>query len=555
MAAPAIRSLKPTPNHVLLNLIRTKSSDDYQRRIPAATKSNLSHMMEHLSDPLNRPLWNEFVSALLNRVGLVIGQSKMWSNPMAEFKIGMLPFGSTIEEYQVGLIKAQSYDGEREHLEKDIFGRHEIDVQSSFHTLNRQDVYPITINQQQLKQAFLEPNGLSRFVDDLMTAPATSDQWDEFLLMCNLFPEYEKNGGFFRIQVPDVADSNSTEADAKKALRTMRSIAQTMKFPSELYNAAGMPTWANPDELVVFTSPEFAAAIDVEALAAAFNIDYAAAAGRIITIPKERLGVGDAQAIITTKNFFMVADTHFEITSAFNPRDLHTNYFLHHWQIISASRFVPAIMLTTGPGTDVSRLETPVTSVANIVVTDRYGATVTTVKRGELYNVQSKAITAPADGVNDAVQYSVSNPTSSRTRVTNEGVLEVGPDEAVTSLTITARAVWTDPDDLRQAGPTKTLTLTVTGDQMKYWPVPEQTPAAQGAAMAMGRMVEGGQDQEPDMQSRMTEGQEPTRYDIMTNADLQAELAKRDLSTSGVKAEMISRLIESDQSQGISPAE
>lgn len=547
MAAPVIRNLKPTPNHVLLNLIRTKSSDDYQRRIPAATKSNMSNMMEHLSDPLNRPLWNEFVSALLNRVGLVVGQSKMWSNPMAEFKIGMLPFGSTIEEYQVGLIKAQSYDGEREHLEKDIFGRHEIDVQSSFHTLNRQDVYPITINQQQLKQAFLEPNGLSRFVDDLMSAPATSDQWDEFLLMCNLFPEYEKNGGFFKVNIPDVAAANSTEADAKRALRTMRGLAQTMRFPSELYNAAGMPTWANPDELVVFTSPEFAAAIDVEALAAAFNIEYAAAAGRIITVPKERLGIGEAQAIITTKNFFMVADTHFEITSAFNPRDLHTNYFLHHWQIISASRFVPAIMLTTGAGTEVSQLETPVTDVSAVVVTDRDGNTVTTVQRGELYNVTANAITAPEGGVNDAVQYSVTNPTSSRTRVTHEGVLEVGADEGEATLTITARAVWTDPDNLRQAGPSKSVTVTLTGDQMKYWPVPSE--GAEGAeAATMSMRVESVSDIDP-------EGQEPTRYDVMTNSQLQSELAGRDLSTSGNKAELIQRLIDSDKEKGIDPAE
>ena len=473
--ALAVKNLKPVPNETILNAIRKNASSDYQRRIPAATKANMQDQLANLTNPQNRALWNEFTDALLNRIGLVIGQSKSWTNPLAEFKIGMLPFGSTIEEYQVGLIEAMSYDADREHLEQDIFGRADIDVQSSFHSINRRDVYKITINQQQLKAAFLEPLGLSNFVNDLMAAPANSDQWDEFLLMCNLFSEYEKNGGFFRVQIPEVSSIDSDTAAAKRALRVMRGLAETMKFPSTLYNAAGMPTWINPDELVIFTSPEFKAAIDVEALSAAFNMDRANIESRIITVPKDKFGIADCEAIITSSKFFMVADTHYEMASSWNPRALHNNYFLHHWQIISASRFVPAVMLTTGEGTIVDQTSTPVTDVSAITVTDRENKTVTEVKRGQIYNVAAKAITDPADGDNDAVRYSVSNPTSSRTFITNEGVLYVGPDEESETLTLTAVATWIDPENPEAEPITETKSLTVSGDIIVWWPVPAES--------------------------------------------------------------------------------
>lgn len=470
--APSVKNLKPVPNESILNAIRKNASSDYQRRIPAATKANMQDQLANLTNPQNRALWNEFTDALLNRIGLVVGQSKSWTNPLAEFKIGMLPFGSTIEEYQVGLIEAMSYDADREHLEQDIFGRADIDVQSSFHSINRRDVYKITINQQQLKAAFLEPLGLSNFVNDLMAAPANSDQWDEFLLMCNLFAEYEKNGGFFRVQIPSVSAIDSDASAAKRALRTIRGLSETLKFPSTLYNAAGMPTWINPDELVIFTTPDFKAAIDVEALAAAFNLERTNVESRIITVPKAQFGIEDCEAIITSSKFFMVADTHFEMASSWNPRSLHNNYFLHHWQIISASRFVPAIMLTTGVGTIVDETVTPVTDVSAIVVTDRDNTTVTTVQRGQIYNVTATAITEPAGGDNDAVRYSVQNPTSSRTFITNEGVLYVGPDESVDTLTITAVATWINPDDPTADPQTETKELAVAGDVLIWWPVP-----------------------------------------------------------------------------------
>src|SRR5690349_838319 len=100
--------LKPTSNEITLDRIRKGMSPDYQSRIPEATKAGVQATMKALMG--YRPARNQFIDALVNRIGLTYAQSVSWSNPLAEFKRGMLGFGDTIEEIQLGLIKAKTYD-------------------------------------------------------------------------------------------------------------------------------------------------------------------------------------------------------------------------------------------------------------------------------------------------------------------------------------------------------------------------------------------------------------------------------------------------------------
>lgn len=464
-----VRPLKQFSNETLLDAIRSTQNDEYQARIPAATKAGIQGTLRSLEE--YRPQWNQFQDALINQIGLVIAHNKSWTNPLAPFKKGLLTGGDTIEEYMVGLVKAKNYDSDREALEKDIFGSEKVDVQTNFHRINRQDFYKITVNQALLKRAFLQDGGLQTFVTKLMQAPATSDQWDEFLITTNLFREYEAAGGFFKIQVPDVKGKTSDSTAAKDALRAIRETSDNLAFLSEKYNAAHMPTAADPDELVLFATPEFKSGVDVNALAAAFNVDYVSAKERIIPIPEGQFGIEGSQAILTTKDFFIIGDTLFETTSAANPVGLHTNYFLHHHQIVSASRFVPAVLFTTHAGDVITIISTPVVSVASIVVEDAVGATPTSFVRGDVYQFDATVTTNPADGVNTAVRWSVAGNTSNRTWISPSGVLHVAGDEGASNLTVTATSTWLDPSGLMKDGKADQLTLAVTGDALTSWPV------------------------------------------------------------------------------------
>lgn len=456
----------------VLNAIRKEASLDYTRRIPEATQANLQDTLKQL---LNyRPAWNEFHDALINRIGAVWVRKQSWNNPLSIFKRGLLEYGDTIEEIQVGLVTSRVYDPDGDYLEKDIFGKYDIDTQANFHKVNRQEFYPITVNEDLLKRAFLqEQGGLQSYIAGILGAPSTSDQWDEFLLMTSLFREYDANGGFFKMKIDPVSVLTSGEAEARFALRRIRAAASTLSFLSTHYNAAGMPVSAQPSELVLFCTPEFKAAIDVEGLAPIFHLDKAETISRIIEVPAEHFGIADCEAVLTTEDFFVVADQVFDTTSQFNPVSRSTNYFLHRWEVISASRFAPAIMFSTTTETVIEQAATPVSSVSDITIQDAAGTTVTgALERGERYSVFANAVTTPAGGENDAVVFAVDGNLSNRTYMTPTGVLYVGADEAATTVNVSATATWLDPEDTRAERKTKSVSRALTGDVIEVWPVP-----------------------------------------------------------------------------------
>jgi len=445
-------------NFDILDAIKKNATLDYQRRIPDATKGNIDATVNALIN--NRPSMNEFIDSLVNRIGMVVARSNIWTNPLAKFKVGMLEYGDTIEEIMNGLLKAKRYDPDRDYLEKDIFGVERPEVQASYHKVNRQDYYKVTVNEPLLMRAFISNDGLSKFIANLMSTPTTSDNWDEFLLTASLFKTYYEADGFFKVNIPDISDVDSDANDAKAALRSMRSMAEKLKYLSTHYNASGLPVVAQADELELFITPEAQAAIDVEALAGAFNINKAEFASRTTVIPQEYFGIDGAQAILTTRDFFVIADQRIDTTSAINPVGLHTNYFLHHWEVVSASRFVPAILFTTEEGDVINISDTPTTDIVDAGIYDTDGNVVTTVERGGVYSV-----VGVGNGSETGIYFTLSGVESPRTYITPTGNLHVAEDEASESVTINEVSV-------EDSSVTHTITATITGDLLTLWPNP-----------------------------------------------------------------------------------
>ena len=462
--------LKNVSNFDIMNGIRDRAPLSYQERIPAADRGNIKETVKTLTS--HRPYMNQFIDAFINRIGLTVARTDaMWENPLAQFKQGNLAYGDTIQEYKVGLLKAKTYDPDRESTEEDIWGTERPNVEVNYHTRNRMDKYKFTVNQDMLRAAFLEEGGLSTLIAQIMEAPVTSDNWDEFLLTMSLVREYESNGGYYHMRIPEVSKLGSTEADAKYALRRMRELASTLPFLSTKYNAAHMPAHCSPADMLLLATPAFKAAIDVEALAAAFNLDkmdnpYS----RVITVPKEYFGVDHCEAILTTKDHFVLADTLRENTSLFNPDNLNTNYWHHHHGVYSVSRFTPAVMFSTKYDDEQIVIESPVTGISAITfLADEDGTVPTGVNRGDwvALDVAPTVTGAPREGVMWAVTSGV---TSMGTFVTPTGVLHVGGDETSTTITVKAFATWVNPADPTAKPFEATLAVPVVGGVLPEWP-------------------------------------------------------------------------------------
>jgi hypothetical protein len=441
-----------------LNAVRNVAGDEYTTRIPEATQANLRSTIDNIWNWI--PGRNKVEEAFVDQLAMVMFRNTLWTNPLREFKIGTLEEGETIEEIQLGLLTAVDYDSDRDELEKEIFGQHDIEVRSAFHKRNRQDRYVFTINVPGLRTALLGGQ-LGSFVTSAMQVPQTSDQYDEYKLMTRILREFDRNGAYFNINVPDVGDKTSGAEESKFLLRRLREMKNTLPFISRIYNPAGMPIATTPDELVLITTAKSEAAMDVEALAAAFNMDKASMEARRIVLPSEDIGIDGAQAILTSNKFFVVADNLIQTTSQFNPAKMTTNHWLHHWQTISASPFAPLILFNSlREDTIVINDQRVITDIGGFTFTDRAGTVeATALERGVLYDIRVEGVTSPVGGV-AALQLTLTGQTSPFTRISNNGSIYVGPDEAAEVLTITATAV--------EGGYTESTTRAVKGDQIVW---------------------------------------------------------------------------------------
>lgn len=375
---PKIKTLTNSSIDVL-NAIRNSATVNYQNYVPIAT-ADPENIREIGAIIMDMPqLQNEFLSALVNRIGRVILTSKMYSNPWEMFKKGMLEYGETIEEIFVNIAKPFQYDPQV--AESDVYKREIPDVRSAFHVMNYQKFYKATIQQEQLRQAFLSADGISQLIAGIVDQMYTAANYDEFLTMKYLLAKKILSGQFHPVNVDALTAANSNAVTT-----TIKETSNMMVFPSTEYNPAGVFQHTDYNDQYLIMSAKAKAIIDVNTLAAAFNMDKADFMGHVVTIDSfgsldvARLNVlfaddptyteiGSAElealaaipAVSVGRDWFMVYDNLMQFTENYNGQGLYWNYFYHVWKIFSSSPFENAVVyvpetpgvtsVTVSPGT------------------------------------------------------------------------------------------------------------------------------------------------------------------------------------------------------------
>lgn len=453
-----LRPLTDFNNVQLLNMIRNESSPEYQRRIPAATQSNMDITVSTLMS--STQLKNEFYSSLINRIGGTMVHTWKWSNPLSVFTRASQTYGDTWQEIAVGMPLAQVYDPNAEYLGADNFRKWKVDVDSLYHRLDFAHFYPVTTDDKTLRRAFTSDNGLSSLTSQLIQSCYNAAEVDVFEAMCHMFTQYARLGGYWRVHMDaDLNKMTSTQDEARGLLRQIRSWADSLKFVSTRYNARHMPTFAKPDELVLFCSPEVKSALDVQGLATVFHrTDAEPTIDRIIVVPEDRFGIDGVQAILTTDKFLIDIPVIEEMTQQTNPVNINSvNNYLHMQRIISVSGFAPAVLFWNGAAsTDnvVLPAGTAATTPEFALKLSVYGEGATTPKnvaRGGAVQVEADT-TITNDGQaswrSGAVKYSIGatdKQLSEWTYISPTGVLVVGIDEANTVIPVQATADYVNP--------------------------------------------------------------------------------------------------------------
>ena len=423
----------------VLNAIRNNASNNYRDYVPPITDtSEIRKIGTIIMD--NVALQNEFLTALVNRIGRVIIATRMYQNPWARFKEGYLEYGETVEEIFTNIAKAEEYsfasEDETRYQKKRL-----PDVRAAFHVMNYRKFYPTTVTDKQLRQAFLSSDGVSKLISDIVNAIYTGANYDEFLTMKYLLARNILNSRMYPIEVASVSAAN-----AKDIITTVKETSNNLEFPDDIYNPAGVFQHTPKNEQIVIVNTKFDAIMDVNVLASAFNMEKTQFVGQRVLIDgfgkldTKRLAIlfkddpnyvalTDAQLaaldeiplVIVGEKFWRVFDNLNEFTEFYNPEQLYWNYFYHQWKTFSTSPFENAIVFVP---------ETP--AVTSVTVTP---ATATVAAGASLQLTTVVEVTGFAP---QTVNYSSDN---DGVTITEGGVVQVAED-ATGTVTITVTSTF-----------------------------------------------------------------------------------------------------------------
>lgn len=352
-----------TDSAKILNYLRQSASTYYREQVPQAItgdRDNLKIIGNVItSDAIVR---NEFLSALVNRIGFVTVTSRLWENPWAVFNKGLVEYGTTVEEIYVDLAKPFAYDVEI--AEKNVFKRVIPDVRSAFHCMNWQEFFKVTVQEKDLKRAFLGWDGVADLISKIIESMSTSLNYAVYQTMKYLIARTLLQGQGNAVEIPQVTTANMQEIVA-----IVRENSNNWTILNRKNNIAGVANHTPKDEQYLIITNKFDAKMDVEILATAFNMDkteffghrmlvdgfgeidndylhdlFTDADGHTDTgyIPitdAEKQALNQIPALMVDERFFQIYQNMHEMTEIFNGEGIYWNYWLHEWMTFSVSPF------------------------------------------------------------------------------------------------------------------------------------------------------------------------------------------------------------------------
>ena len=368
----------------ILNAIRSVAGDEYQARIPEATRDNIASIGNTILS--YAPSANAFFTGLLNRIGkVVIDRMEGVEDIYDVFENGKLEFGDTIQKIFVDIPKAQAFDGTATTA---MLTQSKGAIHVEYTKVDRKIFYKTTISVAQIKEAFTTVAKLDEFVRALIESMSTALSYDKYIMLTNTLATHvayvvnaegcaladsDTNKYFRKLVLPaSVAVYNSTSKEiewdntgAKVFLKMLRIASRSLKFPHAL--SFGDPDLTNEDldnsgTISVVRTPvnkqvcalevSTMATIDVDALAVLFNIDKAEPKTRMIELEDGALGdiTHDGTASQLDYSYHIAGficdkdaierGTSFEDKDSFkNPEAEYVNMWNHFWGYMAVSKF------------------------------------------------------------------------------------------------------------------------------------------------------------------------------------------------------------------------
>lgn len=392
--------------------------------------NNIENVYADLLGNFN-PKRNQFVQALYMMIGWDSVSNTIFKNPYNFLKKAPMRYGKYEREIFVNMLPA--YDYNFYDMEKELMQIYESNVMAAYHELRFKKKWAVTISYDELRDAFAEPYGLQSLINSKLAVIAASVEYWEYETINTLIGRGYAN----RVMYPVTVTTPTDQATAQALLKQIKAYTTKAGFPNPAYNFAGAQSPSRPEDLILITTPDVNASLDVDALAVLFNAARAEVRNRIVVVDKFMFS--DIVAVLIDMRWFKWREQLNEMGGFHNPDALRTNFFYHYRALISASPFYTAIAFTT--------LQV---SLSGITL-----PTSLTYVPGEQVNIDVKVTGTANRYIPQGVTMQITSAVSSPETVIVPGTttLLVGSDETATSITVTATSTYDN---------TKSASLTLT---------------------------------------------------------------------------------------------
>lgn len=344
-----------------LNKMREMSVKEggvYHQYIPVIDENtDIAKFGQPILDSNLTPVYNEFFH-LLKRIAFVAINTKNFRNPLSQLEGDNLPLGFAGENIYVSPATANTFDC------NDFAGlleRYEAKMAVEYLTVNMDLQYKVTLTREKIRTAFTSWGDLENFVNGIINSLYNGAAIDSYRFTKNLVTSAFNDG---RVKY-EIVDEPTTEAKGKAFIKKMRQLYTNFQLPSTKYNAwkqyAGqdaeaITTWSNPEDIVVMIRSDVDAEIDVDVLAAAFNMDKADFIGRVIVVDDFDLYDNDGNKLydgenilggIFDKSFFKIRVQDFAMDEFYNCNNRSWQYMLNTVKLYNTSLFANGCVLAT----------------------------------------------------------------------------------------------------------------------------------------------------------------------------------------------------------------
>ena len=364
-----------------LNKMREMSVADgsiYHQYVPVVTDSTtIGEFGAPIIDSQNLNVLNDFIG-LLKKVVYTAVYNKTFNNPLAQLEGENMPLGQFIEDVYVNPAQARGFNV------NDFAGllqKYEAKYAVQYLSVNSDLQYCVTITREKVRNAFTSWDQLEGLISGMVNSLYNGAYIQRYNATKGLVTAaYTGNNVNYQ-----VITNPTDEQTAKAMIMAMRAAYSKFQIPSTKFNAwnkvkggeLALKTWTSPEDVVVLISADVEALVDVEVLAAAFNMSKADFLGRVIVVDdfsqyNEDGSVavdGSAiKAMICDRAWFKIKTQDFAMDEFYNANNRTWQYYLNDVRMVNYSLFANALVFATAAptvdATDVDLAESTITLTA-----------------------------------------------------------------------------------------------------------------------------------------------------------------------------------------------